>query len=60
MTRMIYTKDKTLAHGDVLADDKPDVTGARRPDLWHVVYDQPHVDGARKTRASWHEVLFRL
>lgn len=57
---MILTKDKTLVHGDVLIDDKPAITGARRPDWRHVLYDQPynrHVDGPRMTWASWREVL---
>lgn len=59
-SRMIVTKDKTLVHGDLLVDDKPEVTGARQPEWLHVVYDQPynrHVRGARMTWANWRDVL---
>lgn len=60
VSRLILTKDKTLVHGDVLIDDKPEVTGLRTPDWRHVVYDQPynrHVTGPRLTWANWREVL---
>lgn len=54
-SKLIITKDKTLVRGDILIDDKPEITGAMNP-LWlHVVYDQPynrHVDG--RPRMSWH------
>jgi 5'-nucleotidase len=58
--RLIVTKDKTVVHGDVLVDDKPEVTGTQKPDWCHVVYDQPynrHVNGARMSWANWQEVL---
>lgn len=58
--RMIVTKDKTVVHGDVLIDDKPEITGTRQPDWKHVIFDQPynrHVDGLRLTWATWRDIL---
>lgn len=59
--RIIVTRDKTLVHGNVLIDDKPNVTGAMRPSWEHVVYDMPfnrNVNGKRRlTWANWREML---
>lgn len=58
--RLILTRDKTLVHGDVLVDDNPAITGARKPDWRHILYDQPynrHLAGPRLTWANWKEVL---
>ncbi|WP_189535915.1 5' nucleotidase, NT5C type [Paludibacterium paludis] len=63
VSRLILTRDKTLVHGDILVDDKPEITGVRTPDWWHVVFDQPynrHIGGARATWADWQSVLLRL
>ena len=63
VARMIVTKDKTLVHGDVLVDDKPEVTGTRKPDWSHVIYDQPYnryVDGVRINWANWRVALLRV
>lgn len=60
INRIVLTKDKTLVHGDVLVDDKPEVTGGIKPHWQHIVYDQPynrHVAGPRMTWANWREVL---
>ena len=38
---MIFTRDKTLVHGDYLIDDKPSITGIGTPNWIHVIYDQP-------------------
>lgn len=40
--RVIITTDKTLVRGDVLIDDKPEVTGASTPSWYHVLFDQPY------------------
>lgn len=40
--RAIITKDKTLVHGDVLIDDKPEVKGARTPTWQQVYFTQPY------------------
>ena len=40
--RLILTKDKTLVCGDILIDDKPAITGIRRPDWTQVVMDRAY------------------
>lgn len=40
--RIILTKDKTLVHGDILIDDKPQVEGLMVPTWEHVLFDQPY------------------
>lgn len=40
--RLVLTHDKTLVYGDVLVDDKPVITGVRKPDWTHVLFDQPY------------------
>lgn len=62
MPRVILTHDKTMVHGDVLIDDKPQVTGAMTPTWEHILFDQPYnrdvLDRRRITRWSeWAEVL---
>lgn len=60
--RVILTADKTLVHGDYLIDDKPKITGCRRPDWRHVVFDQPYnrhvVD--RPRLSDWRDWRFVL
>ena len=52
--KLILTKDKTLIHGDILIDDKPEVKGVVNPVWEHVVFDKPY---NRKTsharRMTW-------
>ena len=62
--RVILTKDKTLIHGDILIDDKPDISGIRSPDWQHWLYDAPynrHIPAAHRIRwddpASWNILL---
>lgn len=60
--RVILTHDKTIVHGDVLIDDKPQVTGAMVPTWEHILFDQPYnravLDRRRITHWSeWAEVL---
>ncbi len=44
--RVILTRDKTLVHGDVLIDDKPEIEGAMEMPSWkHVYFDQPYNRG---------------
>lgn len=40
--RVIITTDKTLVRGDVLIDDKPEVTGSDDPTWEHILFDQPY------------------
>lgn len=58
VSRIIVTKDKTLIQGDILIDDKPDITGDCIPTWRHILFDQPynrHVDGIRMTWANWQD-----
>lgn len=40
--RIIITKDKTIMLGDVLIDDKPNITGHATPTWTQVIFDQPY------------------
>ncbi len=63
--RTMIVRDKTFAHGDILIDDKPQVTGAvKRPTWQHVLYDWPynrHIDKPRLSwNMNWREVIAEL
>lgn len=64
-TRLILTKDKTMVRGDILIDDRPDVTGLLEP-LWtHVLFSAPYNDNVfDKPRmdnwSEWREVVGRV
>lgn len=64
LKRLIITKDKTRVAGNILIDDKPEVTGARKPTWEHVLYTQPwnsQISGKRRlTWENWREVLSEL
>lgn len=52
--KIIMTKDKTLVFGDILIDDKPEHTGAKKPFWTHVLFEKSynqHVDS--KLRINW-------
>lgn len=59
--RIILTRDKTLIHGDLLIDDKLEVSGLVEPVWEHILYDRPHnrqVKGRRRlTWDTWREVV---
>lgn len=59
--KLIVTKDKTLVHGDILVDDRPEILGLVKPSWEHVLYTQPYnksIEGKRRlTWANWKEVL---
>lgn len=40
--RAIFTSDKTVVGGDILIDDKPQITGSVQPTWEHVIFDQPY------------------
>ena len=40
--RLILTRDKTLIKGDILIDDKPDISGRVTPEWEHVYFTQPY------------------
>ena len=51
--RTIITRDKTLVHGDFLIDDKPNITGTRKPSWEHILYDQPYNNQFLQRRLTW-------
>ena len=59
--RIILARDKTLVRGDVLIDDKPEITGIVKPFWEHVLYTQSYnekIEGKRRlTWDNWREVL---
>ncbi len=59
--RLIITKDKTAVRGDILIDDKPQISGHLNPEWEHVIYDasynQDVQEKRRVTWANWKEVL---
>jgi 5'-nucleotidase len=59
--KIIIIRDKTLIRGDILIDDKPEISGVAEP-LWeHVMYDRPynrHIDDKRRlTWQNWRDML---
>ena len=63
LQRLVLTSDKTLVRGDLLIDDKPQVSGQERLPSWeHVVFDAPYNRGtAHNLRlgswAKWREIM---
>jgi 5'-nucleotidase len=51
--RIILTKDKTLVRGDVLIDDKPEVTGRLEPSWEHIVFEAPYNTASNARRLNW-------
>lgn len=64
VARVILTKDKTWVRGDILIDDKPEISGSLPP-LWqHWLYDAPynhHTATAKRVRwdqpETWQTLL---
>jgi|TARA_Y100000294_G_C8398794_1_gene273926 5'-nucleotidase len=59
--KIILTKDKTLIKGDILIDDKPNISGLKNPEWEHVLFDKSynkHVKNKRRlTWKNWKEIL---
>lgn len=54
--KVVICRDKTLVRGDLLIDDRPQVTGALTPSWRHVIWDAPYnrTGGAYAARlTSW-------
>ncbi len=57
--RMMVTRDKTIAYGDYLIDDKPQLSGALKRPVWQQIYhDRPynrveHGGNPETPRFSW-------
>lgn len=61
--RIDLTHDKTGRRGDVLIDDKPEITGGYSPEWRRIIFDQPynrHVEGTRLTRWTSQDVSFAV
>jgi 5'-nucleotidase len=61
-SKIILTKDKTLVRGDILIDDKPDITGIMKPSWEHVLFEAPYnlncANGRKRINwSNWREVL---
>lgn len=59
--RIILTRDKTLIRGDILIDDKPEITGIENPSWEHILYDRPfnrRIDHKRRLNwQNWQAIL---
>ena len=59
--RLILTKDKTLVRGDLLIDDKPQITGAAKPVWKQILFDAPYnrheMQSPRLDWSNWRSVL---
>ncbi|MFA7359734.1 MAG: 5'-3'-deoxyribonucleotidase [Candidatus Kapaibacterium sp.] len=59
--KLVLTRDKTLVRGDLLIDDKPEVTGAAKPAWEHIIFDKSynsHIKNQRRINwNNWQEVL---
>lgn len=54
VNRIILAKDKTWVRGDILIDDKPQITGSLLPQWQHWIYDQPYNrNETHLHRVSW-------
>lgn len=55
-SRLVLTNDKTIVRGDILVDDKPEISGSMDPSWMHVVFGDyaynRHVEGPRVTHWS--------
>jgi 5'-nucleotidase len=64
VNNIILCKDKTIVKGDVLIDDRPNITGLYLPSWEHIIYDQPYNRGEmgkkRLDWSNWKSVLFSL
>ncbi|XP_005102318.1 5'(3')-deoxyribonucleotidase, cytosolic type isoform X1 [Aplysia californica] len=70
LDKIILTKDKTVANGHVLIDDRPNIKGAIRKPIWeHVVFTACHnvhsdIRGKRRldnwTDGSWRDLILDL
>lgn len=62
--RLILTRDKTMIRGDILIDDKPEITGINIPVWEHIIFDKAYNTGIRNQRRmtwkNWKEVLPEL
>ena len=52
--KIIVARDKTLIHGDILIDDKPEHIGLKKPVWKHVLFETPYNKHVKtKLRITW-------
>ena len=52
--KIILTKDKTLIKGDILIDDKPEISGICKPEWEHIIFDREYNKHIKdKKRINW-------
>lgn len=57
-SNVIITGDKTLVHGDILIDDRPEIHGVNSKPSWeHKLYAQPYNKESVSTRWTWPMLL---
>lgn len=55
--RTVLTADKTIVFGDYLIDDKPEITGFRKPTWEHIVFDATYNQETKGQRLKeWKDV----
>jgi 5'-nucleotidase len=61
---IIFTKDKTIVHGNLLIDDNPLIKGIKNPSFEHIIYDCSYNKlenfKRRMTWNNWKDVLTEL
>ena len=60
--KIILAKDKTVIRGDLLIDDKPEISGLLNPAWEHIIFDRPWnrtvQENKRLTWKNWCDVLW--
>lgn len=51
--RTIITVDKTMVRGDILIDDKPNITGSERPEWRHIIFGDYPYNRAERLGRVW-------
>lgn len=52
---IVITRDKTIVRGDILIDDKPDITGFAVPEWKQIIFDAPYNKGMHPRIDFWSE-----
>ena len=64
LERLILTRDKTMIRGDILIDDKPEISGVNKPIWEHILFDKAYNANVKNQRRltwkNWKKVLPEL
>lgn len=52
--KLVLTDDKTIVRGDILIDDKPEITGDFTPQWEHVIFDAPYNRNVERPHRRMH------